>query len=178
VTPITNLRPADADDGPFLARMLVHAASWRPDDALTVEDALARHELAHYVEGWPRRDDRGVVAELIGHHGGFATGEPVGAAWLRFLRSDDPGWGYVDDDTPELMIGIEPPFRRTGIGRALLAALVADALAAGIVRISLSVEAGNGAVELYRSLGFETEGERPDGRTMVLELADTPDHQR
>jgi ribosomal protein S18 acetylase RimI-like enzyme len=175
VPPIANIRPADAFDGPLLARMLVHAAAWRPDDRLTLEEALARPELAHYVEGWPRRDDRGVVAELIGHQGGLPTGTPVGAAWLRYLASDDPGYGYVDDLTPELMIGIDAPFRRRGVGHALLAALAADAQTAGIEQISLSVEHGNGAVELYRALGFTTVEDRVDGQTMVLSLVAAPE---
>ncbi|MGO9027539.1 MAG: N-acetyltransferase family protein [Acidimicrobiales bacterium] len=172
MTPIANFRPATAADGPFLTRMLVHAAGWRPGHDFTVERVLTEPELAHYVEGWPRQDDRGVVAELIGHHHDLPTGSPVGAAWLRYLTADDSGYGYVDDETPELIIGIEPLFRRQGIGRGLLHALAADAAAAGIERITLSVESGNGASELYRSVGYRTVSTRDDGQTMVLDLVE------
>ncbi len=172
VPPIANIRPADAADGPLLARMLAHAAAWRPDDRLTVDEALRRPELARYVEGWPRRDDRGVVAELISHQGGLPTGTPVGAAWLRYLAADEAGYGYVDDHTPELIVAVDPPLRRRGIGHALLTALATDAQTAGIEQVCLSVEHGNGAVDLYRALGFATVEDRADGQTMVVSLVD------
>jgi ribosomal protein S18 acetylase RimI-like enzyme len=167
---LVNVRPATAGDGPFLTDMLVHAAGWHAERRLTREAVLAAPELLHYVEGWPRRDDRGVVAELSRHQGDLPTGTPVGAAWLRYLTVDDPGYGYVDDDTPELIIGVEEPFRRQGVGRSLLSALAVDAQAADIEQISLGVERGNGAVALYRDMGFETVSERDGDRVMLLRL--------
>ena len=167
---LVNVRPATAGDGPFLTDMLVHAAGWHADRRLTRAAVLAAPELLHYVEGWPRRDDRGVVAELSRHQGDLPTGAPVGAAWLRYLTADDPGYGYVDDDTPELIIGVEEAFRRQGVGHSLLAALAVDAHAADIEQISLGVERGNGAVALYREMGFETVSERDGDRVMVLRL--------
>ena len=45
--------------------------------------------------------------------------------------------------------------------------------AAGIERITLSVESGNGAAsELYRSVGYQTVSTRDDGQTMVLDLVE------
>ena len=76
----------------------------------------------------------------------------------------------MDDDTPELIIGVEEPFRRQGVGRSLLAALAVDAQAADIEQISLGVERGNGAVALYRDMGFETVSERDGDRVMLLRL--------
>lgn len=172
MTLLVNVRPATAGDGPFLTEMLVHAAGWHADRRLTLAAVLAAPELVHYVGGWPRRDDRGVVAELSRHHGDLPTGTPVGAAWLRYLTADDPGFGYVDDDTPELIIGVDEPFRRRGVGRSLLAALAADAQSAGIEQISLGVERGNGAVALYRELGFETVSETAGDRVMLLRLGE------
>jgi ribosomal protein S18 acetylase RimI-like enzyme len=171
---LVNVRPATTDDGPFLLDMLVHAAGWHQDRLLTREGVLADPQLVHYVDGWPHRDDRGVVAELSRHQGELPTGTPVGAAWLRYLTADDPGYGYVDDDTPELVIGVADGFRRQRIGRSLLVALAADAHAADIEQVSLGVEQGNGAVALYRELGFETVSEGPDGRVMLLRLAGGP----
>ncbi len=166
------VRPATAGDAAFLTRMLVHAAGWHADRRLTLAAVLAAPGLVHYIEGWPRRGDRGVVAELGRRRRDLPTGTPVGAAWLRYLTSDDPGYGYVDDETPELVVGVEEPFRHQGIGRSLLAALAADARSTGIGQVSLSVERGNGAVSLYRDLGFETVTETAGDRVMLLRLGE------
>jgi len=92
------VRAAGSADGDFLTEMLVAAAFWRPDGPTgDVRSVLARPELAHYVTGWPRPGDMGMVAE---------DGPPVGAAWLRLLPEYDPGYGFVDDETPELSIGV------------------------------------------------------------------------
>ncbi len=96
--------------------MLVAAACWRPGGPIRdVQSVLARPELAHYVTGWPRPGDIGMVAE---------DGPPVGAAWLRLLPEQDPGYGFVDEQTPELSIGVVPTQRGRGIGSLLLEALI------------------------------------------------------
>jgi hypothetical protein len=33
--------------------------------------------------------------------------EPIGAAWWRFLAAQDPGYGFVADDVPELSLSVE-----------------------------------------------------------------------
>jgi len=91
-------------------------AFWRPDRPIgDVQSAMARPELAHYVAGWPRPGDLGVVAE---------DGPPVGAAWLRLLSEQDPGYGFVDAETPELGVGVVPMHRGRGIGSLLLETLM------------------------------------------------------
>ena len=45
-------------------------------------------------------------------------------------------------------------YRRRGAGRLLLRALLGEARNRCIERVSLSVEEGNGAVDLYRQCGF------------------------
>ncbi len=93
-----------------------------------------------------RETDLGVIAE--------AGSEPAGAAWVRFFPADDPAYGFVGPDVPEVTIGVAAAWRGRGVGRTLLRAIAATAAEAGIGRISLSVERKNFARGLYLSEGF------------------------
>ncbi|MCS6712522.1 GNAT family N-acetyltransferase [Brachybacterium sp. EF45031] len=142
------IRPARAEDVPFLWEMLDHAANWNTMRARS--DVRTVPELSHYVEGWTP-DQGGVVASL--------GGRDVGAAWLRYLPFTDPGYGYLEEDVPELTIGLDPVARGRGIGRALLQALTDQAIERGVERVSLSVEPQNTtAMVLYLSEGFTRTG--------------------
>ncbi|MGH3024072.1 MAG: GNAT family N-acetyltransferase [Gaiellaceae bacterium] len=144
-------RAAEAADIPFLRAMLFEAAHWRagaPRPAL--EETLAHPEIARYVEGWGRAGDAGVVA---------VEGErPVGAAWYRLFTAEQPGYGFVDERTPELSIGVLARARGRGVGTSLLRALLERARGAGFRAISLSVEPDNPAVRLYERAGFARVG--------------------
>lgn len=160
---VPTLRPADAADAAFLLRMLVAAVAWRPGTvAPSADDVLAAPELAHYVAGWPRTDDLGVVADV--------EGRPVGAAWLRHFPADDPGYGFVDPAVPELSVGVEPDWRGRGVGTRLIEALLHAAGAAGVTAVSLSVEPQNPALRLYERLGFARVGGTGGSLTLVRRL--------
>ena len=94
-------------------------------------------------------------------------GTPAGAAWARLFTADRPGYGYLADDVPELSLGVSPSFRRQGIARAVMTELIRTA---PYRRLSLSVDPGNPAANLYRSLGVEKVGTVETSDTMVLEL--------
>ncbi len=160
-----DLRPARADDADFLADMVVAAVNWSPTDAhWSRERVLAAPELAHYVAGWPRPGDFGVVA--------LVDGERVGAAWLREFPADDPGYGFVRPGVPELTLAVTEPWRGRGVGRKLLHELLAAAHARGLRGVSLSVASGNRAARLYVQAGFRVVGACGDSDTMLLTWAD------
>jgi GNAT superfamily N-acetyltransferase len=124
---------------------------------------MATPERAHYVTGWPKPGDQGVVAE--------ADGQPIGAAWLRFFADDDPGYGFVAADVPELSIAVISSWRGHGVGRAMLRACADQARSSGIRQISLSVGRENYAQRLYLSEGYriiDSSDARSD--TMLLDL--------
>ncbi len=147
----------------FLTDMLIEAVLWRPGRHLDREQILSSPDLAHYVTGWPRGGERGVIAE--------ASGIPIGAAWLRLMPAHDPGYGFVAPDVPELSIAVVAAWRGHGVGRALLRALVAQARALGTARMSLSVERANRAAQaLYEDEGFRVISSSPNADTMVLNL--------
>jgi GNAT superfamily N-acetyltransferase len=147
------IRDGGNQDVRFLRDMLRHAYYWRSRDT--------EFPITRYVNAWGRPGDRCLIA-LDQFH-------PVGAAWYRVYRESDPGFGFVDEQTPELTIGVVPSRRGKGIGSELLDALLAKARADGYGRISLSVERTSPAVHLYSSRGFREL--RGDGDiVMIAEL--------
>lgn len=137
------VRPATGEDEQFLWEMLAEAAH-----ETSVRAVVENPGAARYVEGWGRDGDLGFVAVAEG------SGEPLGAAWLRLLRGENAGYGYVDDETPELGIAVRPGMRGAGIGGRLLARLL-DAAKDHHRAVSLSVRADNPALRLYKRMGFE-----------------------
>lgn len=162
---MVTLRPATAGDGPLLVEMLALAVAWRPGAvAPSSEEIAAAPDLAHYVAGWPRPGDHGVVAE--------AEGVAIGAAWWRRFTSDDPGYGFVDESTPEVSLAVRPEARARGVGSVMLGALLDDARRTGVGALSLSVELDNRARGLYERVGFLEVDRSPTAATMVVRLAD------
>jgi ribosomal protein S18 acetylase RimI-like enzyme len=165
-----SLRPATAGDAGFLWVML-YEASYAAENGVPDVAALREHaELARYVEGWGDRTDLGVVA-CDGD-----SGDPVGAAWLRLLTGEAKGYGYVDDETPELAIAVLPDHRGRGLGGRLLRELL-DAAAGRFGAVSLSARAENPALRFYERTGFRVAVERETGEftagesvTMKFEL--------
>ena len=153
------VRRGGAQDVRFLRDMLHHAYYWKeraPD--------TGPGPVALYVKAWGRRGDTAVVA--------LDRGFPVGAAWYRLFPRERPGFGFVDERTPELAIAVVPNARGRGVGTALLTSLLDRAREDGYPAISLSVDRANaGAIELYERYGFARVGEDDDSVTMVAPLA-------
>jgi ribosomal protein S18 acetylase RimI-like enzyme len=145
------LRPVELRDVRFLRDMLRHAYYWRLD-----EDR--ERPVYRYVQNWGRPGDAGVVA-LDGAH-------PAGAAWYRLFDQRQPGFGFVDERTPELTLAVVPARRGRGIGREMLTALLDRARADGYEAISLS--AAKEQTSYYRGFGFEPVGETQYAVTMRL----------
>lgn len=162
------IRQATPEDGTFMADMLVQAVNWSPEwKKKSRKRVLSAPRTAHYIVGWPRDTDLGVIAEV--------NGERIGAAWLRFHPAADPGYGFVASDVPELTIGVTVHWRGRGAGRALLRAIAGQARSAGIRQISLSVERKNFAQKLYISEGYQiVDSADADSDTMVKDLAAGP----
>ena len=142
---------------PFLRDMLHHAYYWR-ENSPEMEDL----PVARYVSGWGRPGDASVIA-IEGHFS-------VGAAWYRLFKASDPGYGFVDEETPELSIAVVPSRRGHGLGSELLEALLVRAREDGFSKLSLSVEPDNPALKLYEKHGFHKVGESGGSWTMVTEL--------
>lgn len=78
----------------------------------------------------------------------------MGAAWIRLLNGPEKGYGYLNDFTPELAIGVLPEHQNKRIGTELLRLLIESATRF-YSSISLGVRAKNPAVKLYKQFGFQ-----------------------
>lgn len=153
------IRPAGPQDVPFMRDMLQHAYYWRVDRV----SESGEPPLRRYVERWGRPGDTALIA--------IADFQPVGAAWYRRFTEANAGYGFVDEQTPELSIAVVPSRRGSGLGSELLEALLDRARADGYGAISLSVEKGSPAIGLYERHGFRVVSEDDGGVTMRCELA-------
>jgi ribosomal protein S18 acetylase RimI-like enzyme len=170
-TLLSVFRLSSRADPAFLAEMLYEAVHWRDDGAEErppLEELLAQPDLRRYVDGWGRKGDVALVAL-------DRLEEPVGAAWYRVFETNEPGYGFVASDVPELSIAVYPECRGQHVGGLLLGSIVSRARSDGYRAISLSVADENPARRLYARSGFEvvTSGEpvkAGDSLTMLLAL--------
>ncbi|MEY9847811.1 N-acetyltransferase family protein [Streptacidiphilus sp. MAP5-3] len=161
-----------AADGPAILDIRELAA----DPELEAGFAEAAHAiLAELVGGgaalgWVEPPSRAEVAGLLDD---VASAAQVGDASLRAAYVDRQlvGLGYwlryarpTHRPHADLeKIAVAAAAHGHGIGRALTAALVADARAAGIEVLTLDARGDNvNALQLYRSLGFTEYGRLPD----------------
>ena len=156
------IRPLIPSDQSFLWEML-YQSLYVPEGSAPFEREILNHpDIAKYVSDWGREDDSGFVAV-------DENDRPVGAIWLRLLKGEEKGFGYVDDKTPELGMAVSPEYRGKGIGTSLLSSLIKSAEDFNEY-ISLSVAIGNPALRLYQRLGFEIVGKHGNSITMKRKL--------
>ena len=127
-----------------------------PDDEQAVYEAVQEAFADHWdfhpqpIEGWREftvkwrnfDPDLWLVA--------LAGEEVVGVSLSYPERSDDPGYGWI------ATIGVRRPWRRRGLGEALLRRTFALLHARGLRRVRLSVDSENptGATRLYERVGM------------------------
>ena len=99
-----------------------------------------------------------------------ANHERVGAIWGRLFTSKQPGYGFIDEKTPELSMAIKEEYRGTGIGTILLEEFLSIAREKGYRRLSLSVDMRNRARALYQKAGFKIAGEQGTAFVMKKNL--------
>ena len=150
------IRRGSQADVSFMRSMLAHAYHWR---VAGLETSIP---LSRYVDGWGRAGDVAVIAAEGANR--------VGAAWCRRFTTAAPGYGFVDEQTPELPIAVVPSRRRHGVGQELLDALLERARSAGAAALSLSVQQGSPAVGFYERNGFERAGGDSGALVMLRRL--------
>ncbi|GIO54321.1 GNAT family N-acetyltransferase [Paenibacillus cineris] len=158
-----NIRPAEAADLPFLWEMLF-ASMYTPEGEPPLSrDILARPEISKYLDDWGKEGDMAFIAVS-------SEGERLGSVTLRLFDPEHPGYGYVDENTPELGMAIQPEHRGKGIGTLLMQRAFEELHAAGIPSVSLSVDPRNRAVKLYERFGFTEVGMSGTSVTMKAQV--------
>jgi phosphinothricin acetyltransferase len=141
------IRPATERDLPAIHRIyndeILHGtATWDelPWSFERREQWFAEHDAAAPV----------LAAEL--------AGQTVGFAYLS-RHSAKSGYRYTRENT----VYVDPEYQRRGIGRLLLAALVAEAKRIEVRAILARIDSENeGSIALHRELGFEIVGREDD----------------
>lgn len=159
------IREGSSTDLAFLRSMLYEAVYWRSLQTHTnpaIEDGLAAPGVGIALEGWGREGDTAVICSL--------ADVPVGAAWYRKYQEPDTIRGYIDHETPVLVLAVHEEHRRCGIGTKLLRALLTKARDQSVPRISLMVSQDNPAYTLYRACGFELHARVGDSFLMTRRI--------
>lgn len=154
-------RPLRPTDAAALRTATLANMNWTGEERFTYRDIDTNPAFRHYFDFRPERGDFGVVAE--------SDGLVVGIVWLLFLGGDDPGYGFVGEGVPELSVSVWPGYRGQGVGKLLMRRALAEARRRGLSRVSLSVEADNPSLHLYRQMGFQPAKDAADG-TYAVEL--------
>ena len=158
-----NIREIRNDEIDFLADML-YTAIFIPEghDPLP-KDIIKDKSLAKYIDNWGKdKYDIALVAE--------SDQQLVGAIWGRLLPQENKGFGFVDNNTPELSMAVKSEFRNKGTGTELIKAIASAYKKLGVEYLSLSVDKANNASNLYKRLGCEIVEETETSWTMKKEI--------
>lgn len=139
----------------------LYQAIYRPQEKPPISrKILQQPEIARYMIDFGQHNgDFGVVAVQNGHI--------VGAAWTRIMKSS---YGFVNDETPELVISVLPAFQSLGIGTRLMRKLFQLLVTQGYQQTSLSVQKENPAFQFYLKLGYQIYNEQVSSVTMIKYL--------
>ena len=153
-------RPGPAD---ATAIAEVHVATWKAAYAgIFHDDFLSAMSVGHRAEVWNRILEE--AADGAGLHVALAGGRIVGFAHGGPSRDTDGR-----DAAEVYAVYVLPGYWGTGVGRALLDALVAELTAGGAPEATLWVLEPNHRARAF----YEREGWKPDGRAETIERGNT-----
>jgi len=157
-----HIRPFKSEEQYFMREMF-YASFFVPEgQAPFPHEIIDRLDLAKYISDWGSgKHDLSLVAER--------ENELLGLVWGRSFSKDNKGYGFVDENTPEVGIAIRESDRGQGIGSALMRSIQLKYLEKGVRRLSLSTDKRNAATRLYKRMGFKIVGEEETAWTMLWE---------
>lgn len=148
----------------FLAEMLYEAIFVPEGHDPLPKEIIRDKSLSKYIDNWGKDQyDIALVVE--------SDDQLIGAIWGRLLTSENKGFGYLDDRTPELSMAVKKHYRNQGTGTRLIRAVALEYQKLGLEHLSLSVDKANRASNLYKRLGFEIVGATETSWTMKKSIA-------
>jgi len=131
----------------FLQEMLYEALFVPEGQPKFPKTILEEPEIRKYLKDWNQQEgDIAIVAK--------AEKELIGAIWGRLFMGTNKGYGFVNEETPEISMAIKKQYRKQGIGTQLLKLIELEYLQLNVDKLSLSVDKLNPAKELYKRNGY------------------------
>ena len=148
---------------PFLQTMLYEALFVAPGQAKFPKSILENPNIIKYVENWNQQEgDLAIV--------GVKNNELIGAIWGRKFKKSKKGYGFVDENIPEISMAVKQDYRKQGTGTALIHQLENEFSRIGVCQLSLSVHKLNPAKKLYERCGYTIYEEQEDAVTMIKQI--------
>ena len=143
---------------PFLEDFLFEAIYVPEGSPPLNKSIIFQPNLYYYIKDFGKEHDLGFIIE--------SDNKPVGAIWARLFSEEQKGYGFVDNETPELSMAINSDFRNQGFGNQLLEKMLVKLQELGYKNVSLSVDKRNFAYQLYLKFGFQDY--QINGNTVVM----------
>ena len=130
------------------------------DDIDRIMSVMAQAFDPHWGEAWTRRQIEDALTlpatgyVLAGQDGDWPGSDEDAAAFALNRQTLD--------EAELLLIAVVPHARGRGLGRAVLEQVIAGTRARGGAKLFLEMRHNNPAEHLYRALGFEPVGRRPN----------------
>lgn len=153
------IREMKKQEYPLLEEFLYQAIFQKDPMNLIPREEIYKPQIQVYIKDFgDLPDDHCICAE--------EDGNVIGAVWVRII----PGFGSVDNHTPEFAISLLPESRGKGVGTQLMQAMLKYLKARGYEKTSLAVQKANYALRMYKNVGFEIIGENEEEYIMIHKL--------
>lgn len=120
---------------------------------------LDNPDISKYIDHWGTLpNDLALVAVF--------NEKLIGSIWGRTFNGLNPGYGFIDENTPEISMAVKKEFRNQGIGTKLIDEISKKYFLKGIKSISLSVDKRNRAESFYTRKGFIAVADKGTAVTM------------
>ncbi len=138
----------------------LYQAIYVPEDSIPPNRTIIQApELQVYVKNFgTQKHDKSFVAVV--------DNRIIAATWVRIMNDH----GHIDDNTPSIAISVLKEFRNLGIGTALLKTMIKYLRSESYIQVSLSVQKGNYAFNMYKKEGFVVFKETSEEYIMVCKL--------
>jgi ribosomal protein S18 acetylase RimI-like enzyme len=146
----------------FLEEMLFEAIFIPEGQQVLPKEIIFQPDLYTYIKDFGQPHDICFIA--------LNNNEPIAAIWTRLFTETNKGYGFINEQIPELSMAVLQDFRNQGIGYKLLTVIFEELKNKKTEKVSLSVDNRNYAYDFYRKNGFEVIKTDNNSVTMVKNI--------